>query len=104
MGKRGRPRKKKGSIAPHIFGRSLALLAYYDEARRKDQKQHDAIAETVESFNLDHPSSRISVGEVKRVLASSRPPQAETVIVVERSKITKLEQMTCPPEISPAKM
>jgi hypothetical protein len=82
---RGRPKKTRDGIEPWQFARAAMVLCAYDEARRIGEKHSVAVREAVDYVRRCDSEMRISATEVKRVLATNRPPGSETILCFERS-------------------
>ena len=83
--RRGRPKKKEGSIEPWQFGRLAKVTSGYDEARKRGEKHSVAVRETVDSLRLGSPEMPISEAEVRRILSTYRPRESKTILLFERS-------------------
>ena len=86
---RGRPRKKENTIECWQFGRAAMVMCAYDEARGKGDKHSVAVRDTVDLVKQRHPEMPISQTEVKRVLATWRPRDRQTIYRFKRSSLTE---------------
>jgi hypothetical protein len=85
--KRGRP-SKNGKKDPKFLARSMVVLAYFEEARKRGEKYETALAEVVERMSPGK-WGQISQTEVKRVLAQFQSRDAEEVFTAEVEPMTE---------------
>ena len=82
---RGRPRKKEGSIKPWEFARAAMVSCAYDEDRGRGEKHSVAVRQAVNYVRRFDSEMPISESVVKRILATYRPQNSETMLRFERS-------------------
>jgi hypothetical protein len=66
--RRGRP-KANGRQSDYFFLRDLNIVAEFTKFREAGEKHTEALKETVKSIQQKYPGMKVSVTEVKRVLA-----------------------------------
>jgi hypothetical protein len=89
--RRGRPKKKEGSIEPWQFGRLAMVTSAYDEARKRREKHSVAVREAVDSLRLGSPEMPISETVVRRILSTYRPKGSGTILLFERSVMSEAD-------------
>ncbi len=79
----GRPRKEKDRFEPWQFGRAAAIVAAYEEARKRGEKHSVAVQEAAKQVKRQKPYVNVSESEVRRILAEFRPKTGGTTVLFE---------------------
>jgi hypothetical protein len=83
--RRGRPRKEKNTTEWPQFARDGMTMAAFDEARGRGEKHSVAVKYGADVVKQRNPGMSTSETQVKRALATYRPPGSQIVLLFERS-------------------
>jgi hypothetical protein len=94
---RGRPKKKMGEQVFWRFVRAGSIMCAFDEAREGGEKHSAAITHAVQYVRQHHPEMPVSETELKRILATYRPVDSQTILKFKRSIVDdkKLARLRC---------
>lgn len=87
--KGGGPERRRIQSSVGISGRAAMIMCAYDETRGKGDKHSVAVGETVDLVKQRNPEMPISQTKVKRVLATWRPKDHQTIYRFKRSSLSE---------------
>jgi hypothetical protein len=89
----GRPKKNEGTTEFWRFVRAGMVMSAYDEARASGQKHSAAVAQSVDYVRQCCSEMPISETEVKRILATFRPRDSQSILQFKRVTLDDSELM-----------